>query len=160
MQTRRKFLRDCSVAAATASLIPTAALADKKPAPRPAIVPKESGLPQFARQLNTFFTVQTDSSRIKLRLAGADSFSAAVPNAEDARNEKFRLLFHGPAQQPLGQDTYLFEHPRMGRQSIFIVPIGSPETGHCVYEAIFDRPVNPRELALQLARAPRRPRKR
>ena len=154
MQTRRKFLRDCSVVAATASLVPAAALAQNQALRRP--LPNGPGLEQFARLVKTSFTVRTGSGRIKLLLVEVSAFSAAVPNAEDARNEKFALWFHGPVQQPLEQDTYLFEHPRLGRQAIFIVPIGSLDPAHCIYEAIFDRPVNAAELAAQLARAPRR----
>lgn len=154
MQTRRKFLRDCSLAAVAASLGPAAAWA-QYPAAR-TIVPEWPGFAQFARQVNTSFLVQAGLSTIKLLLVAATPFAATMPDAEDAANEKFSLLFRGPVRQPLEQDTYRFEHPRLGRLFIFIVPAGWPDPAHRHYEAIFDRPVNAAQLAAQLACAPRR----
>jgi hypothetical protein len=154
MQTRRKFLRDCSLAAVTASLVPAAALAHN--AASRIAVPEGADFEQFARQTNTTFHVRSGSQRVKLLLVEASPFSAVSPDGEDAGNEKFSLLFRGPAQPPLEQDTYQFNHPRLGRQAIFVVPIGCMDTAHCYYEAIFDRPMNPAQLAAQLARAPRR----
>jgi hypothetical protein len=154
MQKRRTFLRDCSLIAAAASLAPAAALA-RNPAARIA-VPDLPGFEQFARQMNTSFALRDGSKTLKLLLVEASAFSAATPSSEASENEKFSLLFRGPAQFPLGQDTYAFEHPRIGRFSIFIVPIGCLDKTHCHYEAIFYRPVNPAELAMQLSRAPQR----
>ena len=154
METRRKFLRDCSLVAATASLVPTATVAQNYTARMAA--PKGLGLEQFARQVKTSFIVRRDSNRIKLLLVEARAFSSATPYSEDARNEKFSLLFWGPAEQPLEQGAYLFEHPRMGRQEIFIVPVGYVDTAQCCYEAIFNRPINSVELDRQRARAPKR----
>jgi hypothetical protein len=154
MQTRRKFLRDCSLVAVTATVAPLAALA-QNPASR--IGAQEwPGFEQFARQVNTPFFVRSGLQTVKLLLVEASPFSAASPDAEDAGNEKFSLQFRGPAQPPLEQDTYRLDHQRLGRLSIFIVPIGCLDTTHCHYEAIFDRPVDAAELALQLALAPRR----
>ena len=157
MQTRRKFLRDCSLVAAAASVAPVAALAHN-PASRMDL-PNGPGFEQFARQVNTSFFLRAGSKTVKLLLVEASVFSAATPDSEDAGNEKFSLLFRGPAQPPLEQDTYLFDHPRIVRLSIFIVPIGCLDTTHCYYEAIFDRPVNAADLAAQLLLAPRRVRK-
>jgi hypothetical protein len=154
MQTRRKFLRDCSLAAVAASFGPAAAWA-QNPAGSIA-APDWPGFAQFARQVDTSFLVHAGFSTVKLRLVAATPFAAASPDAEDAGNEKFSLLFRGPAQRPLEQDTYQFNHPRLGRLSIFIVPTGWLDTTYCYYAAIFDRPVNAAQLAAQLARAPRR----
>ena len=156
MQTRRKFLRDCSLVAVTASLAPAVAWA-QNPAAR-VLVPEWPGFEQFARQVDTSFLVRAGFSTVRLLLVEADRFSATTPDAEDADNEKFSLRFRGPAQQPLEQDTYRFDHPRLGRLSIFIVPVGTLDTTYCHYEAIFDRPVNAAQLAAQLALAPRRAR--
>jgi len=154
MQTRRKFLRDCSLAAAAASLGPVAAWA-QNPAAR-IVISDEPDFAQFARQVNTFFLVRTGFNTVRLLLVQANPFSAASPDAEDAGNEKFSLRFRGPAQQPLEQNTYRFDHPRLGRLSIFIVPTGRVDTRYCYYEAIFDRPMNAAQLAAQMAMAPRR----
>ena len=154
MQTRRKFLRDCSLAAVTASLAPAVALAQSRPGRMTGH--EGTGYAQFAGQVNTPFFVRAGSQTVKLLLVEARPFSAASPDAPDAGNEKFSLQFRGPVQQPLAQDTYRFDHPRLGRLAIFIVPIGSLDPLRCHYEAIFDRPVNAVNLAALLARAPRR----
>ena len=154
MQTRRKFLRDCSLAAAAASLGPAVAWG-QNPAGRIS-APDWPGLAQFAGQVNTSFLVRTGFDTVRLLLVRANPFSAASLDAEDAGNEKFSLLFRGPAQKPLEQNTYQFDHPRLGRLFIFIVPAGWLGTSYCFYGAIFDRPVNAAQLAAQLARAPRR----
>jgi len=154
MQTRRKFLRDCSLAAVAASLGPSITWA-RNPAGGVAI-PQAPGFAEFAREVNTFFRVQAGLNPVRLLLVQANPFWSATPDAEDAGNEKFTLRFRGPAQQPLEQDTYRFDHPRLGRLFIFIVPTGWRDTMHCHYADIFDRPVNTAQLAAQLARAPRR----
>jgi len=80
-------------------------------------------------------------------------------NAEDARNERFCLLFRGSAHQLLAQNTYVFEHPRLGDLTLFIVPIGSREGApHCYYEAVFNYPTRPVDLVAQLSLAPQRAR--
>lgn len=52
--------------------------------------------------------------------------------------ESFSLLFEGPATQPLGQGTFTFSHPGLGRFALFIVPV-SAERGARQYEAVFNR---------------------
>lgn len=154
MQTRRKFLRDCSLAASAAALVPAAALAH---GPVPRIAGRVGpGFEQFARQVNTPFFVQAGPQLIQLVLVAANTFSAASPMAEDAGNEKFSLLFRGPVQQPLGQDTYRLDHRRLGRLEIFMVRIGCLDPTLCLYQAIFDRPVDPASFAAQTSGAPGR----
>jgi len=154
MQTRRKFIRDSSLAAVTASMAPAAALAHDPRSRAHGL--NEPGFEQFAGQVNTPFFVQAGPQLVRLVLVGADSFSAASPDAEDAGNEKFSLRFIGPVQQPLEQDTYRLDHRRLGRLEIFIVPVGSLDPTHSLYEAIFDRPLDAAGLAMQLSLAPRR----
>ncbi len=154
MQTRRKFIRDCSLAAASAALVPAAALA-RNPVSRTA-GRAGPGFEQFSRQVNTPFFVQAGPQLVRLVLVAADTFPAASPAAEDAGNEKFSLLFRGPVQPPLGQDTYRLDHRRLGRLEIFIVPIGCLDPALCLYQAVFDRPMDAASLAAQLSRAPAR----
>jgi hypothetical protein len=154
MQTRRKFLRDCSFAGIVASL-GSAVIWARDPTWGMGLL-QEPGFAEFAGQVNTFFRVQAGSNTIRLLLVEATPFSPATPDTADAGNEKFTLRFRGPARPPLAQDTYRFDHPRLGRPFIFIVPHGGLDTTHCYYEAIFDRPVNAAQLAVQLALAPRR----
>ena len=53
--------------------------------------------------------------------------------------EQFSLFFGGNANRPLRQDTYSFEHARLGCFSMFIVPVGCPDPSACRYEAAFNR---------------------
>ena len=155
MQTRRKFLHNCSLVVTAASLAPAAVLAQNS-APHTINL---MGLDQFARQVNTTFVAMNGSKAAKLLLLDASAFAPVTPDAEDADNEKFTLLFRGSAYEALGQDTYQFLHPRLGRVSIFIVPVNRPGTVKpldAFYAAIFDRPQNPERFAELVARAPRR----
>ena len=153
MPTRRQFIRDCSVAATVASLTPTVLLAQGRGGRRGSS--DQLGFEQFASQLNTAFSLPAAPRAARLLLVEANRLPPAAANSEDARNERFRLLFRGAAQQPLGQDTYAFEHSRLGRLTMFIVPVGSAVGApHCYYEAVFNYPVHPVDVVAQLALAP------
>ena len=154
MPTRRQFLRDCSLAATAATLTPTAALAQNHGLH--GVVGHDLRFDRFAAQLNSAFAIRNTSGPLTLVLVEARLLPPPAPNAEDARNERFSLLFRGSVRAPLTQDTYVFEHPRLGRQPIFIVPTPTPDMANCYYEAIFNHPVSAQDLAAQLSRAPRR----
>ncbi len=155
MPTRRQFLRSCSLIATAATLTPAAALSQNR-----GLHPvggNDLRFDRFAAQLNTAFNVPSATGALILVLVEARLAPPTAPNAEDARNERFSLRFRGPVHTPLGQDTYLFEHPRLGRQPIFIVPVPTPDGTQCYYEAIFNHPVSPRDWAAQVSRAPQGP---
>lgn len=108
------------------------------------MVPLEQiGPGDFARQLNTAFLARPErAAPVEIVLIEIRPLvsSTAAPNAEDADNEKFALLFRGSLASPLNQDTYSFEHPRVGSFAMFVVPVGCLDQSHCYYEAIFNRP--------------------
>lgn len=52
--------------------------------------------------------------------------------------EQFSILFHGPAEPMLPQQTYTIEHPQMGNFDLFLVPIGADQE-KVQYEAVFNR---------------------
>ncbi|MDQ6631800.1 MAG: hypothetical protein M3Y82_08580 [Verrucomicrobiota bacterium] len=56
--------------------------------------------------------------------------------------ETFSLMFRGSKDQPLQQSSYQFEHPKIGRFVMFIVPVGDAAalTGSRYYQAVFNRP--------------------
>lgn len=153
MLTRRHFLRDCSLVATSATLVPASGWA-VNPGAR-SWSAESSVFGGFAALVNTSFSVQTPSGRVKLILAQAIPAAPSYPGAEDAANERFSLFFRGSSGEPLEQGTYTFEHRRLGRIPIFIARIGSLDTGYCYYEAVFNHPVSPQGRAEQLARAPR-----
>jgi hypothetical protein len=141
MPTRRKFLTNVSIVAVTASLAPSTIFA----APlRFKEVPLEQvGITTFELLINAVFQVQSHSgAMVDLQLVEVQPGSSRGNNraAEDAANEKFSLLFRGSLTQPLGQDSFWFEHHVIGHFAMFIVPIGSTETSHRYYEAVFNRP--------------------
>lgn len=153
MQTRRKFLRDCSLVAATAALAP-AALGQSRVLHT--MAPAWPGFARFRQQVNTAFAVQAGSQTVSLVLAKASALPAPPTGSEIAGNECFSLLFRGPARSPLPQDTYQFDHPQLGTQAIFIVPVGLAGVTHCHYEAVFNRPMHAADLAGLIACAPKR----
>jgi hypothetical protein len=62
--------------------------------------------------------------------------STAAAGAES--ENRFSILFRGPAGRPLGQGTYDFSYERMGAFSLFIVPMASDADAR-YYEAVFNR---------------------
>jgi len=129
------------MAAAGALLIQGGGLSTAAPVKTVAL--EQIGFGAFAELQNTVFRVQAGGQTIALelveaRLAGAHPYSS--PAAPDAQNERFALLFAGSLAQPLTQDTYWFEQPRIGRFGMFIAPIGHQDSSRLYYEAIFNRP--------------------
>ena len=80
---------------------------------------------------------------LRVRVPGAEPVGLELtavtpPRASEAGYENFSLLFDGPADRPLVQRTYPFEHERLGRFELFIVPVGN-ERGRLQYQAVFNR---------------------
>jgi hypothetical protein len=141
MTTRREFLVACSTAAAGMAVVPEAALATSA---APACSFAQMGLGHFAAQLRTTFRVNPKSAAtVPLKLVKAEAYAclSGAASAPDAANEKFSLLFRGPADQPLSQDTYSFDHKALGQFTMFIVPVGAESAdGKRFYQAVFNRP--------------------
>ncbi|MBC8001048.1 MAG: hypothetical protein H7X97_00555 [Opitutaceae bacterium] len=137
MTSRRKFILQCSAVASVAAvpavsgLIFSRSLAD--------VSLNEIGFADFTRLIGTHFEVCHDQSTVQLELAEASAGSAAG----EVGHEEFSLIFRGRGDQPLGQMCYPFEHGKIGRFVMFIVPVGVPDatTGSRSYQAIFNRPV-------------------
>jgi len=66
--------------------------------------------------------------------------------APDAANEKFALLFQGPADAPLESGIHTFEQAKLGRFSMFISPVTAGDTDYRYYEAVFNRAVGTQEV--------------
>ena len=90
----------------------------------------ELGFLTFAAELNSRFVTRSGPSQ---------SLELIEATRSDSTGQQFSLLFRGDAIQPLDQNTYSFQHPRLGRFEMFIVPIGRPAGTHCYYEAVFNR---------------------
>ncbi len=141
MTTRRQFLAGCSVLTFAAGLAPSALLA--APTETQSVALHEVSYDFFARQLGATFTVsQKSAPDVRLKLVEARLTPARDPRAhlaEDARNEKFSLLFRGPVAAALPQNTHTFAHADLGRFAMFIVPVRTSDANHAYYEAVFNR---------------------
>ena len=98
----------------------------------------------FAGQLNTLFSVHAGEQgrrRLQLiRMEMKERSEREKPDALDANFERFSLVFAGLRTEALEQETYLFEHPQVGRFELFIVPVISSDPELQKYEAVFNRP--------------------
>ena len=90
----------------------------------------------FAKNVNTTFRVELESPRpIEVKLI-AVTRRVTEPN-EQAGMERFSVVFYGPADVFLPQNTYRMTHPQMGEFEIFLVPLG-PEAEGFRYEAVYN----------------------
>jgi len=125
MTSRRKFIRGCSALAASAAIVPASVAA---PLSWGKVSLAEIGFEAFAALVN---------SRWVLRKQNQEPQSLELVEAA-GDGKKFSLLFRGDAARSLLQDTYAFEHPRIGRFEMFIVPVGRADGSRCHYEAVFN----------------------
>jgi hypothetical protein len=139
MTTRRQFLINCSSLTLAASLAPTSVFAQTSRN----LLSGQIGFDAFLTQAGTVFNVLPESlPAAKLKLIEVRLNSLDYPGAHkaaDARNEKFSLLFRSGDRPALEQDTYVFDHPEIGRFAMFIVPVRVRGGGHNYYQAIFNR---------------------
>jgi len=85
----------------------------------------------FAEHLHSAFRLSDASAMLELELV-------EVTDASNARQVNFSLLFRGPLRPPLAQQIYPFEHDRLGRFDLFIVPVQRDAHG-MYYEAVVNR---------------------
>ena len=91
----------------------------------------------FKSQLGTSFTINDEVAKVKVKLVDVTSFGSRKQTA--AGKEGFSLLFRGPQDNILKQNTYLIEHAQLGMLSFLIVPVGTRDTRSPYYEAIINR---------------------
>jgi hypothetical protein len=105
--------------------------------------PAQINFDAFLTQTGTVFRALPESSpAVRLKLVEVRQNSRDYPGAHqaaDARNEKFSLLFCGGDGPALEQNTYIFEHPDLGRFAMFIVPARVGDDRRNYYQAIFNR---------------------
>ena len=91
----------------------------------------------FKSQLGTKFFINHEASKVKMRLIDVTNFASSKQTA--AGKEGFSLLFRGPQEATLKQDTYLIEHEQLGMFSLLVVPIGTKDRRAPHYEAVINR---------------------
>jgi len=94
-------------------------------------------LATFKSQLGTSFLLNYEAAKVRTTLIGVNSFASRKQTA--AGKEGFSLLFRGPQDTPLKQDTYLIEHDDLGLFSFLIVPMRTRDTYAPYYEAVINR---------------------
>ncbi len=95
----------------------------------------------FAKHLGETFCIHVESGAPRsVQLVEATAHSQ--DRAEDPKN--FALLFYDPdasVNDHLAQSLYNIEHPSLGTQPLFIVPVGPGSNGRGInYEAVFTCP--------------------
>ena len=93
----------------------------------------------FDPYVGTTFRVKAGAASVDLRLSKITDLKAIarIPSRIAGR-ESFSLLFKGSSKAPLmTQDTRVMEHQRLGKFSLFLVPVGRSRNRH--YEAIVIR---------------------
>jgi len=90
----------------------------------------------FKSQLGTSFLINHQASKVKLTLINVANFASRKQTA--AGKEGFSLLFRGPQETFLTQDTYLVEHEELGMFSFLMVPVGAKDT-RPHYEIVINR---------------------
>jgi hypothetical protein len=147
MNTRREFLRHCCALAATMALVPLSALANSTCLVMKDISLDELSYATLARELNTVFRVYATPTQVwQLELVEANPAPqrpqpAGQQCGQAAKHERFSLIFRGAKEEQLEQKIHKFEHDRIGRFEMFIVPVVSRDTSRMYYEAVFDRPL-------------------
>lgn len=104
-------------------------------APDPAAAAARINPATYRLHIDTTFQVERGPDRIPVRLA------EVAGERTGGGYLRFSLLFHGPADRLLPQDSYLFHHDALGELMLFIVPVVGSNAERIVYEACFTRPL-------------------
>ncbi|HJQ70559.1 MAG TPA: hypothetical protein VKA70_16395 [Blastocatellia bacterium] len=145
--TRRKFLQ-AGAAISLAAAVPFKAGAQQ---PRGAVIGSDAeqadiSFPtkaQFSEYVNTSFWITLGpANALEVELVAVNGFkkSSKVKEPGQAKRERFSLIFRGPKDTPLKQDSYTMKHHNLGTLLIFLVPMGLDKKGAGIrYEAVVSR---------------------
>ncbi len=88
----------------------------------------------FLKNLNSTFRVldKTSPTVVEARLVEVNE------GRSNEQVEQFSLIFRGPPEPCLAQQTYELQHSAMGTFDLFLVPVGADADG-MTYEAVFSR---------------------
>jgi hypothetical protein len=87
---------------------------------------------QFSFSLKRFQTAQLKLVTVE------DLRPAAVRESTMVGKDCFSILFQGPSNLPLKQDSYRIKHPALGEFSMLVAPVYAKQRG-LFYEAIINR---------------------
>ena len=89
----------------------------------------------FAPHQNTTFRLSQQTDEVPS--LDLELVEVADKTPEGFAGEQFSLIFKGPLDVPLYQQTYVLEHEAMGAVALFLVPVGQQDDG-MLYEAFFN----------------------
>lgn len=91
----------------------------------------------FQAQLNTNFIINEGASKVKVELVKVGDLPHR--GVVGPGKEAFSLRFRGDLDMPLKQNTYLFQHEKLGLFSFLLVPIRTRDSRSHYYEVIVNR---------------------
>lgn len=90
---------------------------------------------EFSKHVGTSFNIEAGDRVIELKLVEVQGY---LPKENEQRGmERFSLLFNGPSDLMVHQQTVPLKHEHMGEVYLFLVPISRDEKG-IRYEAVFN----------------------
>ncbi|HZT57421.1 MAG TPA: hypothetical protein VFA21_02230 [Pyrinomonadaceae bacterium] len=99
-------------------------------------MPEQHTQAEFSEHLNTKFRVLAEAPRpVELELVEVKGWTTRPE--EEQGMERFSLVFRGPSDIFVPQQTYRLAHDRMGEMDIFLVPVARESDGFR-YEAVFN----------------------
>jgi hypothetical protein len=87
----------------------------------------------FEPLLHARFALRLPEQSLELELIELKSLGSA----RASHREPFSLIFRGPREHWFRQGTYPVQHPKLGTQALFLVPVGPDAAGMMQYQAIF-----------------------
>jgi len=136
--SRRDFIKKGSLLAVAAAVPASIAQgAARREVIVPANAEPELTKAAFKALVNTEFRISNSRSQLIVKLV--DVSDLAHRRGARAGKEGFSLLFRGPAESTLPQNTYAIEHAKLGTFSFLLVPVRSKNNNHAAYEAIVNR---------------------
>ncbi len=142
--SRREFLRRVGAGLAASLLLPLSPRDLWTWRTPPSFTLADWTQAEFEAQLGHSFSVDSGShGKLPLKLVKVSAGSAKIhvaPNrtVSATTGDCFLLNFVGPHDQALAQNTYPFEHERLGKFALFIVPGAADEAGQ-QYVAVINR---------------------
>jgi len=148
MSNRRQFILRCTALTAGMVVAPLGAIGGSFNFGLPVVSIDQLSFSELAAQVNTRFRVYDTPARVvELELVEA-SLDPRRPQhgrrpPPDADCEKFSLLFSGPRHELLEQKILRFEHDRLGRFELLVLPVFTRKPDRMNYQAVFNRPCRP-----------------
>jgi hypothetical protein len=91
----------------------------------------------FEKQLHTQFLFNHEAAKVPVTLVEVTNLASHKQN--QAGKEAFSLIFRGPKDATLKQNTYLIEHEKLGLFSFLVVPVKTRDNRAAHYAAIINR---------------------